>query len=216
MQLTEEEVIFLKQSNYIENERSNEALADAFRAWEYARGLEGPIGLEDVLEIHRLLMGWLAPDIAGKWRECDIWIGGQRKIYVGEEVLTGQLKDWLKDFNAKGHKKKVAEIKEEFAKANHVWFESIHPFADGNGRTGRIINLLYLIERGLLDTPILYLSGYIIDSKDQYYKNLLKVTVEGDWSEWVLYFLKAIRETSKWTMDRKSSVYRGRATVAYS
>lgn len=84
----------------------------------------------------------------------------------------------------------------------HYQFEAIHPFSDGNGRTGRIINLLYLIERGLLDTPILYLSGYIIDNKEQYYKKLLKVTVEGAWSEWVLYFLKAIRKTSKWTMER--------------
>jgi Fic family protein len=84
----------------------------------------------------------------------------------------------------------------------HYQFEAIHPFSDGNGRTGRIINLLYLIERGLLDTPILYLSGYIIDNKDQYYKKLLKVSTDDAWSEWILYFLEAIRETSKWTMKR--------------
>lgn len=84
----------------------------------------------------------------------------------------------------------------------HYQFEAIHPFSDGNGRTGRIINLLYLIQRGLLDTPILYLSGYIIKNKSDYYSKLLKVTTEGAWSEWVLYFLDAICETSKWTMTK--------------
>lgn len=84
----------------------------------------------------------------------------------------------------------------------HYQFEAIHPFSDGNGRTGRIINLLYLIERGLLDTPILYLSGYIINHKTEYYRGLLKVTTEDAWVDWVLFFLKAISETSKWTMSK--------------
>ena len=84
----------------------------------------------------------------------------------------------------------------------HYQFEAIHPFPDGNGRTGRIINLLYLIDQGLLDTPILYLSGYIIHNKTQYYEKLLKVTTEGAWIDWVLYFLAAIRETSKWTTKK--------------
>jgi Fic family protein len=84
----------------------------------------------------------------------------------------------------------------------HYQFEAIHPFSDGNGRTGRIINLLYLIQRGLLDTPILYLSGYIIKNKTEYYKKLLKITTEDAWVEWVLYFLDAIAETSKWTLSK--------------
>ncbi len=84
----------------------------------------------------------------------------------------------------------------------HYQFEAIHPFSDGNGRTGRIINLLFLIQRGLLDTPILYLSSYIIKNKTEYYRKLLKVTTEGAWVEWVLYFLDAIFETSKWTTSK--------------
>lgn len=88
----------------------------------------------------------------------------------------------------------------------HYQFEAIHPFADGNGRSGRIINLLYLIQKGLLDTPILYLSGYIITNKEEYYKKLLEVTTKGAWIEWVLYFLKGIVETSKWTMSRIFSI----------
>lgn len=84
----------------------------------------------------------------------------------------------------------------------HYQFEAIHPFSDGNGRTGRIINLLYLIQQGLLDTPILYLSGYIIKNKSEYYNKLLRVTTNGAWVEWVLYFLDGIFETSKWTMSK--------------
>jgi len=84
----------------------------------------------------------------------------------------------------------------------HYQFEAIHPFSDGNGRTGRIINLLYLIQQGLLDNPILYLSGYIIKNKSEYYHKLLQVTTEGAWVDWVLYFLDGIYETSKWTMSK--------------
>jgi len=88
----------------------------------------------------------------------------------------------------------------------HYQFEAIHPFSDGNGRTGRIINLLYLVQRGLLDTPILYLSGYIIKNKSEYYRKLLQVTTDGAWVEWVLYFLDGIFETSKWTMSKIFSI----------
>jgi Fic family protein len=88
----------------------------------------------------------------------------------------------------------------------HYQFEAIHPFPDGNGRTGRIINLLYLIEQGLLDTPILYLSGYIIQHKTQYYEKLLKITSDGAWQDWVLYFLQAIKETAKWTTEKILSI----------
>ncbi|MDX8431212.1 MAG: Fic family protein [Candidatus Algichlamydia australiensis] len=84
----------------------------------------------------------------------------------------------------------------------HYQFEAIHPFSDGNGRTGRIVNLLYLIQRGLLDTPILYLSGYIIKNRAEYYKRLLDVTAREAWEEWILYFLDAIFETSKWTLSK--------------
>ena len=88
----------------------------------------------------------------------------------------------------------------------HYQFEAIHPFSDGNGRTGRIINLLYLIQCGLLDTPILYLSGYIIQNKTEYYRKLLKVTTDGSWIDWVLYFLDGVFETSKWTMCKILSI----------
>lgn len=81
----------------------------------------------------------------------------------------------------------------------HYQFEAIHPYFDGNGRTGRIINILFLIEKGLLDLPILYLSRYILSNKTGYYRGLLGVTEYGDWQTWVSYILNAITETSQWT-----------------
>jgi Fic family protein len=78
----------------------------------------------------------------------------------------------------------------------HYQFESIHPFYDGNGRTGRIVNILYLILNDLLDFPILYLSSYIIKTKDDYYKLLAKVRHEGAWIEWVMYMLEGVEITA--------------------
>lgn len=81
----------------------------------------------------------------------------------------------------------------------HYQFESIHPFYDGNGRSGRIINVLYLVYKGLLDFPILYLSGYIVQHKAEYYELLQKVRDENAWGEWISYILKGIESTSKTT-----------------
>ena len=78
----------------------------------------------------------------------------------------------------------------------HYQFEAIHPFQDGNGRTGRILNLLYLINKGLLSQPILYLSKYIILRKDDYYFKLGAVTQRSSWKDWVLYMLDAVEKTS--------------------
>jgi len=82
----------------------------------------------------------------------------------------------------------------------HYQFESIHPFYDGNGRTGRILNVLYLVLNGLLDSPILYLSKYIIKHKGQYYQLLQKVRTNENWEDWILYILKAVEETSRGTL----------------
>lgn len=81
----------------------------------------------------------------------------------------------------------------------HYQFEAIHPYFDGNGRTGRVINILYLIDKGLLDLPILYLSRYIIQNKAGYYQGLLGVTERSDWQTWLSYMLTAIKDTSEWT-----------------
>lgn len=84
----------------------------------------------------------------------------------------------------------------------HYQFEAIHPFTDGNGRTGRIINILFLLKNGLLDLPVLYLSKSIIDRKNEYYTLLRQVTEEGNWEPWMLYMLEAVEETANFTRKR--------------
>ena len=84
----------------------------------------------------------------------------------------------------------------------HFQFESIHPFYDGNGRTGRILNILYLILNGLIDVPILYLSSYIIKNKPEYYRLLNRTNNDGKWEGWIMFMLKAVESTSKDTISR--------------
>ena len=79
----------------------------------------------------------------------------------------------------------------------HYQFESIHPFYDGNGRTGRIINVLYLVIKGLLDLPVLYLSRYIIQHKTEYYKLLQEVRETDNWENWILFIISAVEQTAK-------------------
>ncbi|MCZ7601862.1 MAG: Fic family protein [Melioribacteraceae bacterium] len=112
----------------------------------------------------------------------------------GEEVIRNKLRN-LEEFihadNELDDLIKLALI--------HYQFEAIHPFNDGNGRVGRIINVLYLILKGQLDLPILYLSKYIIENKNEYYKRLRNVTEKNEWQPWVLYILDAIKETAEFT-----------------
>ncbi|EMY79598.1 Fic/DOC family protein [Leptospira weilii serovar Ranarum str. ICFT] len=90
----------------------------------------------------------------------------------------------------------------------HYQFESIHPFYDGNGRTGRIINILYLVLKDLLTLPILYLSRYIIQNKTQYYELLQGVRDKQDWESWILFILTGVEETSIQTIETIQSIKR--------
>ena len=109
----------------------------------------------------------------------------------GESLLREKLSDW----------EKFIHEAEEFdplirMAVMHYQFEAIHPFNDGNGRTGRVLNLLYLVEKELLSIPVLYLSRYIIENKTEYYRLLNAVTANGQWEDWILYMLKAVTETA--------------------
>ena len=84
----------------------------------------------------------------------------------------------------------------------HYQFEAIHPFRDGNGRTGRILCILYLIQKQLLDLPILYLSSYILQNKDEYYQKLNGITGTLMWKPWILYMLEAVSQTAEYTIDK--------------
>lgn len=88
----------------------------------------------------------------------------------------------------------------------HYQFEAIHPFADGNGRTGRVINSLLLIQKELLSQPILYLSRFIIQNKADYYRLLLNVASHNDWESWIIFMLKGVKETANWTIEKIDAI----------
>lgn len=89
----------------------------------------------------------------------------------------------------------------------HYQFEAIHPFADGNGRTGRILNILLLIDAGLLQQPILYLSRYIIENKSDYYRLLLNVTARQAWEDWLLFMIDRLRQTALSTVSTIDGIH---------
>jgi Fic family protein len=115
----------------------------------------------------------------------------------GETIIRDKLKN-LEDFihvqNDMDPLIKLAII--------HYQFEAIHPFSDGNGRAGRIINILFLILNGLLDLPVLYLSKAIIEQKNDYYRLLRQVTETNQWEPWILFMLKAVEDTALFTRER--------------
>ena len=88
----------------------------------------------------------------------------------------------------------------------HYQFEAIHPFVDGNGRTGRILNILYLMDQQLLTLPILYLSHFIIQNKARYYELLLNVTTQENWQEWILFMLQAVKNSSEWIIAKIKAI----------
>lgn len=120
---------------------------------------------------------------------------------VGETVIRDLLSNWEKFIH--GYHEVDPLIRLAVA---HYQFEAIHPFTDGNGRTGRIINSLFLIQEGLLNLPILYLSRYIIRNKSDYYKLLLGVTSGHQWEEWLLYIISGVQETALWTIAKISAI----------
>lgn len=89
---------------------------------------------------------------------------------------------------------------------SHYQFEAIHPFHDGNGRTGRILNSLLFINENLLTLPVLYLSRYIIEHKNEYYRLLLTVTRDQAWEAWILFMIKGVEETANWTLIKISGI----------
>lgn len=123
-------------------------------------------------------------------------------------VLTEKLNNWFEAAH-------TAENIDPLIKMAllHYQFEAIHPFSDGNGRTGRILNVLYLCQQGLLDEPVLYLSKFILDNKTQYYSALRRVTENQTWEEWILYMLEAVRSTAILTLEKVNAIYENYMTT---
>jgi len=97
----------------------------------------------------------------------------------------------------------------------HLQFEAIHPFRDGNGRTGRLFNIHYLTHKGLLDLPILFLSKYILDHKEDYYAYLAGVTQRGAWKEWLIFMLKAVENTSIDTYNKINDILAAKDSILH-
>lgn len=116
---------------------------------------------------------------------------------VGEPLLRDLLSNWEQFIHAPAETDPLVRLA-----MMHYQFEAIHPFTDGNGRTGRILNILYLIESGLLELPVLYLSRHIINNKPDYYSLLQAVTVNQNWEDWICYVLGGILETANWTTSK--------------
>lgn len=139
-------------------------------------------------------------------RDFPVYIGSNYlKVYTPpccKGAIIKKMNNWLSVANSKG-KDIDPLIKMAIL---HYQFEAIHPFKDGNGRTGRIINVLLLSFYDLLDDPILYLSKYINEHKNDYYQLLIETTKNKNWIEWILFMLKAVEETSKYTLNKVLSI----------
>ncbi|MDH4124516.1 MAG: Fic family protein [Gammaproteobacteria bacterium] len=120
---------------------------------------------------------------------------------VGQKLLIEKLDNWANFMQRSTNLDPLVRLA-----IQHYQFEAIHPFADGNGRTGRILNILFLVQQGLLDTPILYLSRYIISHKAAYYRLLQNVTREQAWSTWIMFVLEGVEETCIWTTEKIKAI----------
>ncbi len=132
--------------------------------------------------------------------------GNREIVYtppVGEDLLRSLLANWERYLHE--HPEIDPLIRMAVA---HYQFEAIHPFTDGNGRTGRVLNTLFLINEGLLTLPILYLSRFIIRHKADYYRLLRHVTATDQWEDWLLFVLRATEETALWTFNKINAIRR--------
>jgi Fic family protein len=139
----------------------------------------------------------------------------------GQDRLRELLANWEQFIHGSGEIDPLVRMA-----VQHYQFEAIHPFTDGNGRTGRVLMILQLIQDGLLDLPTLYLSRYILATRGDYYRLLNGVTSNAAWEPWILYILKGVESTSTWTnlhvrairqlMDETVRHVRARAPKIYS
>jgi Fic family protein len=120
---------------------------------------------------------------------------------VGEDLIRSLLANWERFLHEANDLDPLVRMA-----VGHYQFEAIHPFTDGNGRTGRVLNILFLIHENLLTLPILYLSRYMIQHKADYYRLLLDVTSRQTWEEWVVYVLRGVEETAKWTTAKIEAI----------
>ena len=203
---TTEDELYKAVSDTIQEKHANPATKEVLRyreaLWEgYRRiGEKGGIDLESTISIFQQIKntsGSIRPP-----QTLTVIQRGQSEFRSGEIIYTPprgvgvieRLMDNLLDYLNNDQLSDTDPLLKMCIA--HYQFEAIHPFPDGNGRTGRILNLLYLVNKGLLDQPVLYLSKYIIVHKDDYYYHLGGVTQRRSWKPWILYMLDAVEKTS--------------------
>jgi Fic family protein len=180
-------------------------------ALEYgARRLKNlPLSLRLVRELHEKLLKGVRGDTAtpGEFRRSQNWIGTpgcnlREARYVPPPVsqLTGCLDAWERFL----HDDRLPPLV-QIALA-HYQFEAIHPFLDGNGRVGRLLITLFLMERGILPTPLLYLSAFFEATRRDYYDRLVAVSEHGEWEEWLQYFLHGVARQSEDALNRAARI----------
>ena len=183
---------------------TKEALRYRTALWEGYQALKTrPLSTNTAVQICRAIKG-VDMDIR---KTPGTTLGNDRTrqvIYTppeGEGLLREKLANWEKWMH--GTLPRTAEIDPLVRMAaGHYQFEAIHPFTDGNGRTGRVLNLLYLVDQGLLDIPVLHLSRHILRNKADYYSGLQSITETGAWEPWLLHMLSGVTETARWTTDK--------------
>lgn len=192
----------------LESDRSDR-FSDAFEIVNYVRAMnfglerikELPLSLRLIREIHKELLrdGRGSKATPGEFRRTQNWIGPEgaslkRATFVPPPVP--EMKRALHDFEAYLHADGDYTTLIDVALA-HAQFETIHPFLDGNGRVGRLLNIFLLVHRGVLRQPLLYLSYYFKLHRTEYYDRLMAVRLEGDWEGWTQFFLRGVVRTAK-------------------
>lgn len=128
----------------------------------------------------------------------------------GKGVVEAKMGNLIEFLNNRGSQPEDVLLKISIA---HFQFEAIHPFRDGNGRVGRMMNLHIMTHYGLLDLPILYLSRYILEHKEEYYEALAGVSQQADWKTWILYMLRAVEWTSRLTLRKVNDILAGKEEI---
>ncbi len=200
--------LLLFEATNVEKQRDVKEVQNYVRAMEYGlkRLYELPLSLRFIRELHGILMEGVRGERAtpGEFRQSQNWIGSagatlNEATFVPPPVPEmHQCLDQLEKFLHSGTG--IPPIAQ--AAMVHYQFEAIHPFLDGNGRIGRLLVTLLLCQRNVLAKPMLYLSAFFEHHRDEYYDLLLKVSLKGNWREWLEFFLKAVAEQSEDAVSR--------------
>ncbi len=168
-----------------------------------------PLSLRLILELHEKLMRGVRGNHAtpGEFRRSQNWIGPAGCTLTNATYIPPpphEMMDCLSTWERFLHEKNLPVLV-HLALA-HYQFEAIHPFLDGNGRTGRLLITLFLIERSILPEPLLYLSAFFEASRQDYYQHLLAVSKRGEWEEWLAYFLNGVARQSEDALNRAEQI----------